>query len=125
MLFLVNCDLYICVDSVFVCVNMAFGFMSCVGCKSEVLSCGGSLEAIFVVGLPAFDASNVWLIDCVTYFIVSSIMSPWSVSRSELDCGEIKLIDAGVLWLIGGGRKTLATFEFWVAQCTQIGPGGS
>ena len=44
MLSLVDCALYTCVDFVFVCVCLVFGFGSWVGCKSEALLCGGFIE---------------------------------------------------------------------------------
>ena len=113
---------YVLTLCVFVCLCMIFGFMSLVGCVSEVLSCEAALEAIFAAELPMFVASDVWLIGCVICFLVLSIMSSWSVSRSELNCGKIELIDAGVLWFIGGGRQILVFSESWIAPCTQIGP---
>ena len=50
------------------------------------------------------DVRSVWFNLCVTYFIVSSIMSLWSVSNSELNWAEIELIAYRVLWWMGGGR---------------------
>ena len=46
---------------------------------------------------PMSDVRKVWHYLCVTCFIVSSIISHWSVSNSELDWAEIKLLASGVL----------------------------
>ena len=63
---------------------------------SKVLLCGILLESRLLVELPVVVIKNIWLNVCATYFSVSLMISPWSVSRSELDWGEIVLIDARV-----------------------------
>ena len=45
----------------------------------------GRVLGDFMLVLHVFDVSKVQLIVCVACFIVSSIMSPWSVSNSKLD----------------------------------------
>ena len=50
------------------------------------------------------DVKIVWCSLCVTYFMVLSIMSRWSVSNSELDWTEVGLFASGVLWQMSGGR---------------------
>ena len=47
--------------------------------------------------VPVPDVWAVWYDLCVTCFMVSSIMSPWSMSSSELDWAWIKLLVSGVL----------------------------
>ena len=56
---------------------------------------------------------------------VSSIAPPLSVSRSELNLGKIVLTEAGVLWLIGGGRLRVFWSKVCISLCACIGPGGS
>ena len=91
----------------------------------EILLCGESFRVRLLVGLPVLFLNSIWLTDCATYFIVSSIMSPCSVPKSELDCGEIELTtDLKVLWFIGGGMQMTLNFVFWTAPCTCIEPVG-
>ena len=44
---------------------------------------------------------------CVTCCVVSSIISSWSVSNSELDWAEIELLASRVLWHMGGGNLSI------------------
>ena len=88
-----ECVLCICVDSICLCMYGMWIYILG-GFKSVVLLWGVIGDFICSSTAHTFDVSNVWLFVCVMYFIVSSIMSPWSVSRSELDCHEKELIDA-------------------------------
>ena len=47
--------------------------------------------------VPISDIRIVWCNLCVTCFIVLSIISPQSMSNSELDWAEIELLASGVL----------------------------
>ena len=90
---------------VFVQVWTSPGFKARIHCLSRVQSCGESLGVKLLVGLPVVVLSSIWLTDCVTCFIVSSIISLWSVSNSEINCGETELNDTGVLCFIVDGTQ--------------------
>ena len=95
------------------------GLIVCLqSCKTEVL-----LKFKLLVGLPVVVLGSVWLTVCTTCFIVLSMISPWSLSKSEFDCGKIVLTDAGVLCFIDDGRQIPLFFKFWTVLCTHIGPG--
>ena len=46
--------------------------------------------------VPMSDVRILWCNLCVTCFMVSSIISSWSVSNSELDWTEIELLASGM-----------------------------
>ena len=100
MLSLHGCVLFMSVDTVFVVLGVVCRFMSWV-CNLGVSLQEGLLETLCELVLHVFDVSEVWLIVCVTCFIVSSIMLPWLVSWSKVDWGETELIDAGVPMRVG------------------------
>ena len=66
----------------------------------------------WLLDVPPVVINSVWLSICTTFLSVSLTASPWSVPRSELDLGEIALPDAGILWLIGGGRLKFFCSKF-------------
>ena len=88
---------------------------------SEVLSCRVSPESKLLVELPVVVLSSIWLTVCATCFSISPMILPSSVSISELDCGEIPLTTAGVLWFTGSGRQ-IFFYKFCTVLCTCIRP---
>ena len=47
--------------------------------------------------VPMSNVRIIWYNLCVTCFMFSSILSPWSMSNSELDWAWIELLASGVL----------------------------
>ena len=56
-----------------------------------------ALADLFGLMVPMSDVRTVWFNLYVTCFMVLSIISPWSVSNSELDWTEVKLLASGML----------------------------
>ena len=71
------------------------------------------------------DVRIVWCSLCVTCFMVSSIISPWSVPNSEVDWTEVGLLTSEVLWQIGGGRLLFVVIGLSVILFSWLGPGGA
>ena len=89
-----------------VCLWMSHVFRAGIENLSGLLSCEVLLESKLLAALSAVVLSSIWLTVCATCFNILSMISPWSVSKSELDWGEIVLTKAGVLWFIGDRRQT-------------------
>ena len=86
MVSLCHCILSMSVcDFVFAILGVVCKFTSWAGCKSDILSWKGSMQSLFVLALHRFDVIKVGLSACVTYLIVSSINSLWSVSSTKLN----------------------------------------
>ena len=90
--------------------------MSCKGLSAIVCVLISSTFGLFIVlVLPVLGVPLNWWYLCQVselsdliyvwhgdmFFVVSSIISPLSVSNSELDWAEIELIASGVLWCMG------------------------
>ena len=59
---------------VFVCVWMSLGFGSRIDCLFGTLLCGRLLQVKSLVESPVLVLSSIWLTDCVTCFIFSSVV---------------------------------------------------
>ena len=103
MLFLGETGLWVWIGCVFLCKWMSLGFDVLDWQTVCNMVMWGSLWVKPLIRLLVLVLHRVWLPHWATCFIVSSIMSPWSISKSELDCGEIELTDAEVLWFMCGG----------------------
>ena len=81
------------------------------------------LIVLFGLVVPVSDVGIVWCSLSVTCFIVSSIISPWSVSTSELDWTRVGLLASGVLWDMGCWRLLTVGVKLLVILCTWLWPG--
>ena len=91
--------------------NWGIVVLSCPGLTYLGVTIGLLGKAFVVLSgskLSISDVTMVWCSLCITCFMVSSIMSPWSVSSSELDWADVGEFVSRVIWQVVG-RRLLVT----------------